>query len=150
MLQRTIAPNNEQGPGGSVLGKAMFACTPEADRMLDNLRDELKPIKETVPLPQDQVSKIYSCLIYVGIDTGVFYKMLINAKKGKAKLTLERRDLLDKADFINYCKTAFDQTKSFQIYANLLIGYVFGRLAYDPKDYFKSIGFYLGKGFKEF
>lgn len=43
-----------------------------------------------------------------------------------------------------------DQTKSFQIYINLLVGFVFGRIGLDPKEYFKSIGYYLQKGFSEF
>lgn len=49
-----------------------------------------------------------------------------------------------------YGSTVLDQTKSFQIYINLLIGFVFGRISLDPKEYFKTLGYYLGKGMDEY
>lgn len=49
-----------------------------------------------------------------------------------------------------YAQVVLDQTKTMQIYSQMLIGFVFGLLQLDPKEYFKSVGFWLGKGVKAF
>jgi len=58
--------------------------------------------------------------------------------------------LLQLKKFEQYSATVLDQTKSMQIYTNMLVGFVFGRLSLNPQEYFKSVGYYLGLGLKEF
>lgn len=58
--------------------------------------------------------------------------------------------MLNKGLKAEYCAVVLDQTKSMQIYTNLLVGFVFGRIGLHPKEYFKTLGFYLEKGHTEF
>lgn len=77
---------------GENLGKAgvdlkaslgsLFLCSPSIEKMLIDMTKEVEQNKDVFPLPQDLVSKVHSALLYVGLDTATFHKMLLNAKSG--------------------------------------------------------------------
>ena len=151
LLNRINNPNvDTTGSASSGSMSSIFRCTQTIDTMLLDLEKEVSLCKQSFPLPQDTVSKVHSAMIYVGLDSGSFHHMMINAKKGRYSDYGERRASLSSKDYEGYGYIVLDQTKSMQIYTNMLVGFVFGRLGLDPKEYFKSVGFYLGHGLKEF
>lgn len=61
---------------------SLFKCTESIDKMLVDLSEEVEKHKDECPLPQDLISKVHSGMLYVGLDSGTFHKMLLNAKLG--------------------------------------------------------------------
>lgn len=55
--------------------------------MLTELSQEIQEAKSTFPLNDEVISKIYSAIIYVGVDSGTFARLLINTKIGELRLT---------------------------------------------------------------
>lgn len=128
----------------------LFRCSQGVQDMLADLSAQLQAHKNTFPLDDELITQVYSALIYVGVDSGTFVKILLNAKVGRAGTHPERRKLLLGKQYQEYVRVVLDQTKTMQIFAQMLVGFVFGLLQLDPKDYFKSVGYYLGKGIKAF
>jgi hypothetical protein len=133
--------NSNQSPLDLIQGPKLFQLSPAGVNMLEKLKSDIDQAKATFPLPQDLCSQIHSAIIYTALDTATFSRLLATSKT-------ERRLYL--ADYEKYPYIVLDQSKSFQLFTNLLLTFVFQKLGLDPREYFKSLGFYLGKGLTQF